>query len=1485
MAYYPKDRNPSGVIFFGDGGQHQVLESESTFVYKTGDGYLGIGTNNPFWELDVSGTGTFREIRWADGTSQTSAAAGAYTFDTAAGNETAVTINNADVLRFSGLDGIAVTRSSQTMQFDLKDTAVTPGSYGDASTISTFTVDQQGRLTSAGETSVSITASQVSDFDSTVSGLVFVGNNFVDSDTFDFGVTAGTSVSGNVKFNSINENYLTTSIAGDGLAGGNGTALSVNVDDSTIEINTDTLRVKDAGITNAKLENSSVTITAGNGLIDGGSVSLGGSVTINASNATTSQSGITQLQDSATNGTVDKAITPNAVYDISGNLQSSIDGKDNYQYWNITDGVTSENISSTNQVKFTGAGATHVGYNASNNTVTVTTAAGTTYTAGTGLTLDGSDVFHANVDPAVQTEGSQPVTTTSSRTYAVQVDASDELVVNVPWVDTDTIANGPAQTIAFYSGDGSITGDSSLTYNESATSIKLTTQGDTLTTGFYIANNQTQSGNMFQVDTYVEGISKVDINAEVTADAGDGYVSTSTIGSFVNTGPNLALIGGATNFSSGVLPFNIPNFDADLAADTVTGAYATLFNYQTTSDIVSGLVAVYTGDADPTIPTNDATFYSLGALTGINVPFNLLNHAGSTGNASVSDELLPALQQYWGLHPSNTGNIILYWKSTAGTSDPSNNNQISADFSDTGVHPRLTLNYTYYSGDGSFTEKTSYVVDHQGKVRLNIDDYQNVGNSIMIYASGQQNLPCDVVLNSNNDRSKIVHKRNDQKLFSMGSNTDGTNWNVFDHVNASRPLSINNKSPKYRTESVVMQFKGGQVGIYDLSPIYDLDIDGDLGVRSGIYLYNGLTVGFDDTSHRVYRSGDVLMWNGAPVTGAPGGSMTSWDLRVGTEASTAISDSETVTFTGLNEIITTRSSNQISVDIDLSSYYTSAQVDTISGNLQSSVDAKDNYQYWTITDGVTSENISSTNQVKFTGGGATQVGYNASNNTVTITTAAGTTYTAGSGITLNANTFDANVDPTVQTEGAQSVTSTAGKTYAVQVDASDYMVVNVPWVNTTYTAGSGLVLDGTTIDAQVDNSTIEIATDTFQVKDGGITNAKLANSSITITPGTGIGNAGSVSLGSSVTINANSATTSQVGVVQLQDSATNGTVDKAITPNAVYDISGNLQTSIDAKDNYQYWTLKGDAATTTNVDTTEQVEFNGAGGTTVALGGTDNRVVTITSTDTTYTAGSGLVLNGTTIDAQVDNSTIEINSDTFRVKDGGITNAKLANSSITLTADVGSNETVSLGDTLDIAGGSGISTTVGATDTVTVNLTATAVTAGSYGSASQVGTFTVDANGRLTAAGNTTIDITASQVSDFNSASETAIFTDANFVDSSTIDFTVSAGASVTAAVPDSGITELKRYRTVDSSLVDTNTISKDINLVSAAGGNVLVNLPAPPISAGRLLYVKKTDSSTNTVTIDQNGSETIDGGTSYVLYNQFESVTLICDGTNWHVF
>lgn len=58
--------------------------------------------------------------------------------------------------------------------------------------------------------------------------------------------------------NSVTEAKISTSVAGDGLAGGGGSALSVNVDNSTIEISSDSLRLKDGGITGAKLSSNYV---------------------------------------------------------------------------------------------------------------------------------------------------------------------------------------------------------------------------------------------------------------------------------------------------------------------------------------------------------------------------------------------------------------------------------------------------------------------------------------------------------------------------------------------------------------------------------------------------------------------------------------------------------------------------------------------------------------------------------------------------------------------------------------------------------------------------------------------------------------------------------------------------------------------------------------------------------------------------------------------------------------------------------------------------------------------------------------------------------------------------------------------------------------------------------------------------------------------------------------------------------------------------
>ncbi|CAB4199978.1 hypothetical protein UFOVP1351_18 [uncultured Caudovirales phage] len=81
-----------------------------------------------------------------------------------------------------------------------------------------------------------------------------------------------------------------------------------------------------------------------------------------------------------------------------------------------------------------------------------------------------------------------------------------------------------------------------------------------------------------------------------------------------------------------------------------------------------------------------------------------------------------------------------------------------------------------------------------------------------------------------------------------------------------------------------------------------------------------------------------------------------------------------------------------------------------------------------------------------------------------------------------------------------------------------------------------------------------------------------------------------------------------------------------------------------------------------------------------------------------------------------------------------------------------------------------------------------------------------------------------------------------------------------------------------------TATTADDVLLCSASGGAWTLTLPASSGNSGKVLRIKKTDSSTNIVTVDGNASETIDGALTRKLATQYEELTLVCDGSNWHV-
>lgn len=91
--------------------------------------------------------------------------------------------------------------------------------------------------------------------------------------------------------------------------------------------------------------------------------------------------------------------------------------------------------------------------------------------------------------------------------------------------------------------------------------------------------------------------------------------------------------------------------------------------------------------------------------------------------------------------------------------------------------------------------------------------------------------------------------------------------------------------------------------------------------------------------------------------------------------------------------------------------------------------------------------------------------------------------------------------------------------------------------------------------------------------------------------------------------------------------------------------------------------------------------------------------------------------------------------------------------------------------------------------------------------------------------------------------------------------------------------------KTVVSNPTTPHTADKnEVILWDATSGNKVVNLPAASTSTNFVIDIKKTDSSSNTVTIDGNASETIDGELTKILSSQYESITVICDGSNWFI-
>jgi len=193
-------------------------------------------------------------------------------------------------------------------------------------------------------------------------------------------------------------------------------------------------------------------------------------------------------------------------------------------------------------------------------------------------------------------------------------------------------------------------------------------------------------------------------------------------------------------------------------------------------------------------------------------------------------------------------------------------------------------------------------------------------------------------------------------------------------------------------------------------------------------------------------------------------------------------------------------------------------------------------------------------------------------------------------------------------------------------------------------------------------------------------------------------------------------------------------------------------------------------------------------------------------------------------------------------------------------------------NTVNVIAGTGLSGGGNLASNITVSLANTAVTAGSYGSTTQVAQITIDAQGRITAAANVAVS--------GGGGGGTG-----NVV-SNVVTITVGDNISWTNATS----VVLSWINSSSSVVTWTNTVYSITN----NNATILVNHPSAPFGVllpsastvvGQQYQIKKIDSSANAVTVSTTSSQTIDGNLTYSLATIYKSVTLQSDGSNYYIF
>ena len=341
-----------------------------------------------------------------------------------------------------------------------------------------------------GQSGVSLTGSFSGSFIGTTDLPDLTDGNGINDFTYDGSTTATVSVQsdvttgGNVKPVSVTANGVGFDIstidgAGLGLSAGE---LVVNVDNSSIEINSDILRVKAAGITNAMLVNDGFML----GTTD---ISLGATgstvngLTLTGAIASGSFSGSFQGDGSGLTGVV--ATSANSLTDGNGIADFTYNGSSPASVAVQVSGSTLE--VGTNGVRVADSG------------ITATQIA--TSVAGTGLAGGGGTALSVDLTELTLGNG---------------LDAGDATTLNLDL--TEVIATDGENRVLTSDGDGTLTAEPNFTFN-GATNVLTVTGNQTIT-----GNLTVQGTASFQNTTELQVADRFVLFASGSTTAGDGGI-------------------------------------------------------------------------------------------------------------------------------------------------------------------------------------------------------------------------------------------------------------------------------------------------------------------------------------------------------------------------------------------------------------------------------------------------------------------------------------------------------------------------------------------------------------------------------------------------------------------------------------------------------------------------------------------------------------------------------------------------------------------------------------------------------------------------------------------------------------------------------------------------------------------------------------------------------------------------------------------------